>query len=82
MTTKAIRGVSDEDWIKVKSLASNHGMSIGRFIMKLSGEAENMGNKTRWEKLLSWRAKDPKEVKGIEKRIKELRKGFKLREFK
>lgn len=41
-----------------------------------------MNNKTRWEKILSWRAKDPKEVKEIEKRIKEFRKGFRLREFK
>ncbi|MBI2574414.1 hypothetical protein HYV82_00850 [Candidatus Woesearchaeota archaeon] len=82
MPTKAIRGVSDEGWSRLKSRANEHGLSIGRFIMKLSEESGKTGNKARWEEILSWRAKDPKEVKGIEKRIKEIRKGFRLREFK
>ncbi len=79
---KAIRGVTEEEWAEVKSMANERGLSIGRYIMKAVREDKKTSNRARWEKILSWKAKDPKEVEGIEERIREFRKGFGLRSFK
>ena len=82
MTIKAIRGVTDEERAEVKSIASERGLSIGRYIVKVIKEDKKTSNSAKWEKILSWKAKDPKEVEGIEERIREFRKGFGLRSFK
>ncbi|MBI2133778.1 hypothetical protein HYU11_03805 [Candidatus Woesearchaeota archaeon] len=82
MSTKAIRGIKDEEWAEIKAMASKEGMPISRFIVKMAENNKEKNNREAWEKILSWRAKDPKEMAEVEKRIKEFRKGFVLREFK
>ncbi len=81
MTTKAVRGVTDEEWVRIKAVASRRGMPIGRFLVRTVEEAMENGNMKAWERILSVKP-DPKLAAEIEKGVKEFRKGFRLREFK
>ena len=79
MVTKAIRGVTDEEWGELKSRASTQGLSMGRYIMKLSQNSLLKTETTNWEKILAWKARDSREIKDMKKRIKEFREEFELR---
>ena len=82
MATKALKGVSDEKWAEFKAIAASRNMPMGELFNEAVDALAEEKSESQWEKLLSWKAKDPKEVEGIEERIKEFRKGFKLRRFK
>ena len=82
MTTKAVRGIKEEEWAEIKALASTRGMPISRFLVKAVEGAKKEGLKKRWENLLSFRLKDPRKADAIEAAVKDLRKGFRLREWR
>ncbi len=82
MSTKAVRGIKEEEWADIKAMASREGLPMSRFIVKMAEEAKRNENAARWERILSFRLKDPKKADEIAERIKEFRKGFELREFK
>lgn len=82
MATKAIKGVDEDAWNTLKSFAVREGVSMGTYINELAKELEEKKAGVTWDRILSWKAKDPKEISGMAKRISEFRKGFGLREFK
>ena len=82
MATKALKGVSEDKWSEFKAIAASSDVSMGELFNDAVDALAKEKSKSQWESLLSWKAKDPKEVEGIEERIKEFRKGFKLRRFK
>ncbi len=82
MATKAIKGVDEDAWNILKSFAVREGVSMGAYLNELAKGLEEKKADAGWDKILSWKAKDPKETSGMAKRISEFRKGFGLREFK
>jgi hypothetical protein len=81
MPTKAIKNIDEDAWNTIKSFAAARGMSMGRYFNELAREIKTKSTSSRWEKLLSWKARDRNESVGIEKRIKKFRAGFGLRKF-
>ncbi|MBI3034273.1 hypothetical protein HYY72_03870 [Candidatus Woesearchaeota archaeon] len=81
MTTKTIRGFKEGDWAEIKAMASREGIPISKLIVKATKELRGKKAKDAWEKILSVKP-DPKLAEEIEKSSKELRAGFRLREFK
>ncbi len=82
MKTKAIRGVSEEDWNEIKVMANRRGMPIGKLIKSLADDAKREDLKKRWESILSFRFKDADAAREVEETVKDIRKNFKVREFK
>ena len=82
MATKAIRGVDEEAWNILKAFAAERGKSMSSYFNELAGEIKTERAKSNWDKILFWKAKDPKETMEIEKRIADFRKDFRLRVFR
>lgn len=82
MATKALKGVSDDKWAEFKAIAASRDMPMGELFNETVDLLAKEKSKSQWERLLSWKANDPKEVEGIEERIREFRKRFELRHFK
>ena len=82
MPTKAIKDVDEDAWNFIKSLSAEKGMSMGKYFNNLARELKENEKESKWEKILNWKAEDPKEITNIEKRVKEFRKRFQFRVFK
>ena len=82
MATKALKGVSEDKWAEFKAIAANRNVSMGELFGEAVDALGKEKSKSQWERILAWKAKDPKEVEGIVERIKGFRKGFELRRFK
>ncbi len=82
MKTKAIRGMSEEDWNEIKMMANQKGMPIGKLIKSLADNAKREDLKKRWESILSFRFKDADAAREVEETVRDIRKNFKVRDFK
>ncbi|MBI3050973.1 hypothetical protein HYY74_00785 [Candidatus Woesearchaeota archaeon] len=81
MTTKAVRGIREEEWAEIKAMASEGGLPISRIIVMGARELKKKKAKEAWEKVLSERP-DPKLADAIEEASRQIRSRFRLREFK
>ena len=81
MATKAVKGVNEDAWNTLKSIASGEGLSMGEFFNRLAGQIRN-GGKSQWEKILDNRVEHTgAEWAEIEKRTRHFRKTFEFRRF-
>ena len=82
MTTKALKGVNEEKWAEFKAIAASRDVLMGELFNQTVDILAKEKSESQWERILSWKAKDPKEVERIGERIKKFRKGFELRRLK
>ena len=83
MATKALKGVSEDKWAEFKAIAANRDVSMGELFNEAVDALAKEKSKSQWERILANRVEHtPKEWAAIEKKVKDFRKDFELREFK
>lgn len=85
MTTKAIKDVPDDVWRAFKSQADMEGKKLAEYLEELvkNAQEERRNVKKIWQDILSSKSDHPELYgKSFERRIKEFRSGFDMREFK
>lgn len=83
MTTKALKGVSEDKWAEFKSIAARRGTTMGELFNESVDLIEKHKAKTQWKRIMEYvETHKPALTDEDLKRMKEFRKSFKMREFK
>ena len=80
MTTKALKGVSEEKWAEFKSIAAKNDMAMGELFNEAVDMLAKQKSKSQWERLREYvETHTSKLTESDIKRMKEFRKRFQMR---
>ncbi len=82
MTTKALKGVSDEKWAEFKAIAASRDMPMGELFNEAVDVLAKEKSKSQWENLQEYvETHTSKLTESDIKRMGEFRKRFQMRRF-
>ena len=82
MTTKALKGVSEEKWAEFKAIAASRNMPMGELFNEAVDVLAKGKSKSQWEKLQEYvETHTSKLTENDVRRMKEFRKRFRMRRF-
>lgn len=82
MTTKALKGVSDEKWAEFKALAASKDVPMGELFNEAVDVLAKEKPKSQWEKIIGYvETHTSKLTEADIKRMREFRRRFRMRRF-
>ena len=82
MTTKALKGVSEEKWAEFKAIAANRDVPMGELFNEAVDVLAKEKSKSQLERLMEYMETHTSRLTDEDvKRMKEFRKNFRMRVF-